>query len=112
MRHLPPIAHDVVVAIIITIETVLLPVLRLALAARGREETFLALATAAHAWRIAWAVDGSKIALHLSAAAGYAGLIDAFVLRLPSNRRGRLRVLATGGARSRARARAIGGICS
>ena len=91
MHHLPPIADNIIVAKIIAVKTLLLPIVRLALPPRGREETFFAFAPTANARGIAWVVDASQVAFHFSTAAGNAGLVDTFVLWLTL--RGRLRLL-------------------
>jgi hypothetical protein len=48
----------------------------------GREETFFAFATTAHAWWVGWIIDASEVAFYLAATAGDAGLVDALMLGL------------------------------
>jgi hypothetical protein len=80
MGHLPSIPSDIIIPKIISIQTILLSIIRLPLPARGREETFFAFPATAHTWWITWIINASEIAFYFAPPAGYAGLVDAFML--------------------------------
>lgn len=70
-----PAVAQLVVVFLFKVAAVVLP-----LAARGGEEALLALAAAAHTWRVVGIVDGPQVTAHLAATARDAGLVGAGVL--------------------------------
>lgn len=75
MDALPAVSNDVLVRV----ATI---VVRLALTARGTEETLFALSSTAHTGRIMRVVNTAKVASDLAATARDAGLVDSLMLRV------------------------------
>jgi len=79
MHVLSAIANDIVVAYIKAIKALILVLVALALSARGREETVFTLPPTSSTRGVVWAINASKIALHLAATTRNACLIDSLM---------------------------------
>lgn len=89
MNHFPPIARNVIIIELMSVQTILLSIIRLPLSPRSREVTIFALSATSYAWRISRVIDAPQVAFHLPSSAWNASLVHTFVLRLSCGRRPR-----------------------
>lgn len=82
MDHLPSISNNVVLAELVTVNTLVMAIFSLPLSSCRREEAFFAFSSTPRARGFVWRVYTSQVTFDFPAATWNASLIDAFMWRL------------------------------